>query len=210
METFEITAEPRQEAGKGASRRLRRTGRIPAILYGAGKEPQALSLSHNDLLRHLEHEAFFSHILDIKVGGKVEKAVLKDLHRHPSKAAVLHADFLRVSAKQKLHMHVPLHFVNENKSPAKRLGALISHQLVEVQVSCLPKDLPEFIEVDLSSLEDGQSIHVSELLMPPGVELVRHGGDADQSVVSAHRGGKGVGEVHEEAGGEPGEEEGIE
>ena len=152
--SFDLNAEVRDDLGKGASRRLRRTGKVPAILYGAGKEPQLLQLSHNEVARNLEHEAFYSHILSVKVGGKVDQAVLKDLQRHPHKPIVMHLDLQRVSETEKLRMHVPLHFISEDKAPGvKQGGGIISHLLNDVEIHCFPKDLPEYLEVDVSALQ---------------------------------------------------------
>lgn len=205
---FNLVAETRSDMGKGASRRLRRKGKVPAIMYGAGKEPQPISVDHDELLHHLENEAFYSHVLTIKVDGKDESAVLKDLHRHPAKLLILHADFQRVAAGEKLRMNVPLHFTGEDAAPGVKIGSgLVTHNITEVEITCLPKDLPEFIEVDLSHLELGQSVHLSELKLPAGVQLVElsHGADHDLPVAAVHatRASKG-GEATEE-GGEAGE-----
>ncbi len=202
---FVLTAELRTEQGKGASRRLRRTGRVPAILYGAGKEPVPLSVNHNELLRHLENEAFYSHILTIDVGGKKEQAVLKDLQRHPAKPFILHLDLMRVSAGEKIRVNVPLHFVGEDVAPGVKIGGgIVNHAITEVEISCLPKDLPEYIEVDLSRLELGESLHLSDLQLPPGVELVQllQGEEHDVAVatIQATR-GSAAAESGEEAGG---------
>ena len=173
MTTFEVKAQRRTETGTGAMRRLRRTGYVPAIMYGAGKNAQPLTLSHNELLKHLEHKEFYSRILTIHVDNQPEKAVLKDLHRHPSQPKILHADFLRVSETAKLHMHVPLRFINEEKCEGvKQGGGSVSHHLTEVQIRCLPKDLPTFIEIDLAPVKLNEIIHLSNLSLPEGVELV--------------------------------------
>lgn len=195
QESFEINAELRTDKGKGASRRLRRTDKVPAIIYGGKEDPQSLTIKHNELLMHLEHEAFYSHILGVNVDGKTEKAVLRDVQRHPSKPRVLHVDFLRVSETEKLRMNVPLHFINEEASTGvKQQGGVVSHLNAEVEVSCLAKDLPEYIEVDLASLELGHSIHLSELKLPSGVELVElsHGDAHDQAIVNIHKAKKVV------------------
>ena len=190
---FDINAQTRADVGKGASRRLRQQGKVPAVLYGAGKDATALTLDHNEIFHHLEHEAFYSHILSVKVDGKAEKAVLKDVQRHPSKPKIQHVDFQRVSETQKIHMHVPLHFVGESVAPGVKAGGLISHLMTSVDIHCLAKDLPEFIEVDVSSLETGHSIHLSDLKLSQGVEIpeLAHGPDHDLPVVSIHapRGG---------------------
>ncbi|MEN8218323.1 MAG: 50S ribosomal protein L25/general stress protein Ctc [Pseudomonadota bacterium] len=188
METFEITAQRRTDVGKGASRRLRHAGYVPAIIYGSGKEPVSLTLPHNELLKQLEHEGFYSHILTVNIDGQPEKAVLKDLQRHPYRPAVMHLDLLRVSETQKLHMRVPLHFINENKcAGVKQSGGVVSHHMTDVEISCLPKDLPEFIEVDLLNINLNEIIHLSHLVLPEGAELfATHGSSHDLPVVSVH------------------------
>ena len=186
--SFELNAEPRSDTGKGASRRLRHAGKVPAIMYGGDKGPEALTLSHNEVLRSLEHEAFYSHILTVKSGGNETQAILRDLQRHPSKAVIMHMDLQRVSATEKLKTQVPVHLLGEDVAPGVKAGGLVSHDLTEVAVECLPKDLPEYIEVDLSALEVGESIHLSELKVPDGVTLTElaRGEDHDSSVVSIH------------------------
>lgn len=189
MQQFELTAQPRQDLGKGASRRLRRQGLIPAIIYGAGQEPMSLTLNHNELLKSLQQEAFYSHILTVNINDQPEKAVLKDLQRHPYRPVVLHADFQRVSETKKITMHVPLHFLNEEKCMGvKQGGGMVSRQLAEVEIRCLPRDLPEYLEVDLSEVKLNQIIHLSDLALPPGVELVAlfHGAEYNLPVVSVH------------------------
>jgi large subunit ribosomal protein L25 len=199
--SFELNAEPRNDTGKGASRRLRRDGRVPAILYGGNEEPRALTLDHNQILRSLEHEAFYSHILDINIGGTGTRAVLRDLQRHPSRPTILHVDLLRVSATEKLRMHVPLHFLGEEIAPGIKLGGgMVMHELIEVEVECLPQNLPEYIEVDVSGLQVGDSLHLSNLTVPPGLTLVElaRGEDHDLGVVSIHA-RRGGGEEEEAA-----------
>lgn len=183
---FELNAEKRADIGKGASRRLRRLqDKVPAILYGGEKEPLAITLEHRQVLKALENEAFYSHILTIKVGGKTEKVVLKDIQRHAFKPKVVHMDFQRVSGKTKLHMHVPLHFINEDIAPGvKTGGGMVNHLLTDVEVVCLPADLPEYIEVDLAKLDVNQALHLSDLKLPKGVELVALSHDHDLSVVN--------------------------
>jgi len=196
IETFEIVAESRSDMGKGASRRLRRLGMVPAIVYGGHQDPQMIALGHNALLRHLEHEAFYSHVLTLKVGEAESKVVLKDLQRHPAKPLVMHADFQRVSADEKLRMMVPLHFINEGSSKGVKAGGQASHTLTEVEITCLPKDLPEFIAVDMAEMELGDILHLSELPLPEGVALA-HAPDPDVPVViihTAHIGGAEPGE----------------
>jgi large subunit ribosomal protein L25 len=173
MENFEINAKVRTDTGKGASRRMRHAGIIPAIIYGAGKDPVSLSLSHNEINKNLSNESFYSHILTVNIDGKSEKAVLKDLQRHPYKPSILHLDLQRVSDTEKLSLRVPLHFINEdNCVGVKQDGGKISHQMTEVEISCLPKDLPEFIEVDLANVKAGEIVHLSSLTLPENVELV--------------------------------------
>ena len=188
-EDFIVNAELRDDLGKGASRRLRHEGKFPAVMYGAGEDPVSLTLDHNEMLKHLEHEAFYSHILTIKMGGKDAKAVLKDLQRHPAKPFIMHADFLRVSDKEKLRMHVPLHFIGEDVAPGVKIGGgMVTHNMNDVEISCLPGNLPEFIEVDVSNLEMDQAVHLSELKLPEGVEIVElsHGEGHDQAVAAIH------------------------
>jgi large subunit ribosomal protein L25 len=186
QETFELKAESRSDAGKGASRRLRNAGKVPAILYGGGKDPSMIALDHNDLLKHLEQEAFYSHVLTVDLEGARESCVLKDVQRHPARPLVMHLDLQRVRADEKIRMHVPLHFQNENLSPGVKQGGAVSHHLTEVDVSCLPQDLPEYIAVDISTMGLNTSLHLSQLSLPAGVELVAlaHGDDA--LVVSVH------------------------
>jgi len=173
MENFEINAKVRTDIGKGASRRMRHAGVIPAIIYGAGKDPVSLSLSHNEITNSLNNESFYSHILTVNLDGKSEKAVLKDLQRHPYKPSILHLDLQRVSDTEKLSLRVPLHFINEeNCVGVKQDGGKISHQMTEVEISCLPKDLPEFIEVDLGNVKTGEIVHLSSLTIPENVDLV--------------------------------------
>ena len=186
--SFSIEAETRTDLGKGASRRLRHTEKFPAVVYGAGKDPVSLTIDHKKFLHSLENEAFYSHILNLSVDGKDEQVVLKDLQRHPAKIAIMHADFMRVSANEKLHMSVPLHFINAEASPGAGEGGLITHSVTEIEVACLPKDLPEFLEVDLSSLELDNSLHMSDITVPSGVEIVElaHGDGHDQPIAACH------------------------
>ena len=187
-EDFVLDAQARDDLGKGASRRLRRLeGLVPGIVYGGSKNPVNISINHKDLVKHLENEAFYSHIISLNIAGKAEDVILKDLQRHPSKTQVLHADFLRVSKSTKLHTNVPLHFVNEATSKGVKLqGGKVVHNLVQLEVSCLPANLPEFIEVDLGEMEVGQILHISDLKLPKGVTSVAlsHGADHDLAVVT--------------------------
>jgi large subunit ribosomal protein L25 len=199
--SFELNAEPRNDKGKGASRRLRRAGKVPAVMYGGGKDPESLALSHNQMMRNLEHEAFYSHILTVNVGGAQTQAILRDLQRHPSQPVILHVDLQRVTMSEKLRTHVPLHFIGEDTSAAVKAGGLVSHELTDVLVECLPKDLPEFIAVDISGLEIGESIHLSALAVPAGVTLVElaRGEGHDLAVVTIHA-KRGVDETEEVKG----------
>jgi large subunit ribosomal protein L25 len=183
---FTITATARGDTGKGASRRLRHADRVPAIVYGAGKKPENISVEHNVLNLALQSEAFYTRILTLNVDGKQEKVILRDLQRHPFKPRILHMDLQRISATEKLTMRIPLHFKGGDVAPGVKLaGGLISHLMSEVEVRCLPADLPEFIEVDLSSLELNQAVHLSSLVLPKGVEIVEllHGEDKPVATV---------------------------
>ena len=171
MAEFELNADIRSEHGKGAVRRLRRDGRTPAIMYGAGQAPVALKLAENLVRRQLSNEAFFSHVLTVKVDGREERAVIKSLQRHPATERILHLDLLRVSETQRLTMLVPIHFENEEDSPGRRAGGSISHHTTEVEITCLPRDLPEYLAVDTLHLNIGDSIHLSQIPLPEGVEI---------------------------------------
>jgi len=186
MTTFELSAKPREAFGTGASRRLRHLeNRVPAILYGAGEPPMPLSFDHNQLLRSLENEAFYSHILTIDLDGQKQKAVLKDLQRHPFKPRIVHLDLLRVTAKEKITMSVPLHFEGEETAPGvKDGGGVMARLLNSVEVRCLPDALPEFINVDVSKLGLDEAIHLSQLPLPEGVELIALTHDDDRPVVN--------------------------
>jgi large subunit ribosomal protein L25 len=178
MAAIEFTAYPRKGEGRGASRRLRHAGKAPGIVYGAGVDPTPIEVDHNALIHALKNEAFHASILSMKLDGKTHRVLLRDVQMHPFRAQVLHVDFQRVDENKKIHMKVPLHYVNEAVSPAVKLGgAIISHVANDLDVSCLPKDLPEFIEVDLSTMESGKSVHVSEIRLPQGVVAVTHGKD---------------------------------
>ena len=196
---FALNAEARSDLGKGASRRLRRNANlVPAVVYGGEKAPVSVSLLAKDLAKLLENEAAFSHVIALNVSGATETVLIKALQRHPAKGFVLHADFQRVVAGQKLTAHVPLHFINEATSVGvKQGGGEVSHTIAEVEVSCLPKDLPEFIEVDLAKVEVGQTVHLSDLKLPKGVELVAlaHGNDLAVANIHASRVVKEEGEA---------------
>jgi len=180
--TFELIAQARTLQGTGASRRLRRAGNVPGIVYGGGAAPQSIEVEHNDLLLKLKKEAFHSTIINLVLDGKKQAVLLRDTQVHAYRPLVLHVDFQRVDSTHELHVKVPLHFINEEVAPGVKLGGgLVNHVTTEVDVQCLAKDLPEFIEVDLSALKIGDSIHLSQLKLPKGVKLVHH--TADDSVV---------------------------
>lgn len=186
MNEFEIDAEIRNDRGKGASRRLRRNGKIPAIVYGARKDPVAIQLGHNELLLQAEHEAFYSHILDLKVDGQAEKVVIKDMQRHPFKPFIMHMDFQRVDESEALTIRVPIHFINEETCVGvKQSGGVISHLLTDLEITCLPKDLPEYIEVDVANVDVGDSLHLADVVMPEGVQItsLMQGGDAGLAIM---------------------------
>jgi large subunit ribosomal protein L25 len=168
-----VKASARSVQGTGASRRLRRADKVPGIVYGGGKDATAIELDHNNLFHQLKLEAFHASILDMELDGSKQQVLLRDVQMHPFKTLVLHVDFQRVAADKKIHMKVPLHFINGDVSPGVKLsGGIVSHILNELDIACLPKDLPEFIEVDLMELTAGHSMHIAEMKMPAGVESV--------------------------------------
>ncbi|WP_062306502.1 50S ribosomal protein L25/general stress protein Ctc [Polynucleobacter sinensis] len=172
---MKVVAFERSVQGTGASRRLRNSGKTPGIIYGGKDAATVIELDHNALFHALRKEAFHSSILDLEIDGKAQKVLLRDYQMHPFKPLVLHIDFQRVSATEKVHMRVPLHFINAETSAAVKLqGAVVSHIATELEVSCLPADLPEFIEVDLANIEVGHGIHAKDLTLPKGVSLVLH------------------------------------
>ncbi len=200
---FELNAQARTLQGSGASRRLRRAGKVPGIIYGGDAAPQAIELDHNDLLLDMKKEAFHASILVISVDGKKQQALLRDTQMHAYKPQILHVDFQRVSATEELHIMVPLHFINEDTAPGVKLsGGLVNHVLTEVDVQCLPKNLPEFIEVDVGALEVGESIHLSQLKLPKGVKLTHEDDDSLVVGVVGRGGGAEEGEEGEAAEGE--------
>ncbi|WP_372780489.1 50S ribosomal protein L25/general stress protein Ctc [Litorivivens sp.] len=189
MSEYTLNAKVRQDAGKGASRRLRRlANEVPAIVYGGKKDPLNISVLQKDLVKDLEDEAFYTSLITLEIeGAGTEQVVLKDLQRHPSKAQLTHADFMRVDATTKITMRVPLHFINEEKCHGVKMqGGIVAHAMTELEVTCLPKDLPEFIEVDMLNIEVGQTVHISDLSLPEGVESVAlsHGEDHDLPVAN--------------------------
>ena len=195
---FELQAEVRVDLGKGASRRLRRLAdHVPAIIYGGDMDPQPLTLVRKDLEKALENEAFYSHVLTINVGNDKQKAILKDLQRHPARESVMHADFLRVNENKAIKLHVPIHFINEASSyGVKTQGGIVQHQETDIEVQCLPSKIPEYIEVDMLKVEIGQIIHLSDITLPEGVISVALalGEDHDLAVASiiAPKGGTDI------------------
>jgi len=183
---MKVIAFVRKEQGTGASRRLRNAGQTPGIIYGGTSAPVSISLDHNALYHALKKETFHSSILDLEIDGKVEQVLLRDFQVHAYKQLVLHADFQRVDASQKIHVKVPLHFINADVSPAVKLtSGIISHVMSDLDITCLPKDLPEFVEVDLGALEVGNSIHLADIKLPNGVTAVIHGGEDNPTIATA-------------------------
>ena len=216
---FEVQAELREDMGKGASRRLRRLAdKVPAIIYGGDKDPQSLTLVRKDIEKSLQNEAFYSHVLAVNVGGEVQKAILKDLQRHPARNSVMHADFLRVDDKVAIKVNVQIHFLNEDECKGVKMeGGMIQHQATDIEISCLPGDIPEYIELDMLNVVTGQIVHLSEITLPPGVTSVALslGEDHDLAIASvvAPKGGNeeddldGAVVADEEAADEEGESE---
>ncbi len=186
---FDLIADIREDQGKGASRRLRHTGKVPAIIYGAGRPPRALVFDHNRVLQQLNNESFFSSVLNIKVGKKSQAAILKDVQRHPAKNQILHMDFQRIVEDEEIKMSVPLHFLNEDIAiGVKQGGGKVSHLLNEVEVVCLPKYLPEYLEVDIAELELDAMLKMSDIPLPEGVSIpaLAQGPEADHPIVNIH------------------------
>ena len=189
---IELNAKKREAQGTGASRRLRRAGNVPGIIYGGGKDAVNIELNHKELFLQFRHEAFHASILNLNVDGKAEQVLLRDYQMHPVRNDIQHIDFQRVSATEKIHVKVPFHFINQEVAPGVKLAhGIVNHVMTEADVSCLPKNLPEFIEVDLATLEAGHSIHLSEIKLPKGVEFVQltHGEDAAVASIPVPRGG---------------------
>lgn len=184
---FNLDASIRTDLGKGASRRLRREDKLPGIIYGGEEAPVSITLDHNKVNNSADFEAFYSHVLEINLDGKVVEVLVKDMQRHPFKPKITHIDFQRVIAGQDVHTNVPLHFVNEEKSAAVKAGGIAEHHVTEIEVTCLPKNLPEFIEVDMAGVEMGQTLHLSDLTLPAGVssvELAKNDEAHDLAVVT--------------------------
>ncbi|MEO1593799.1 MAG: 50S ribosomal protein L25/general stress protein Ctc [Pseudomonadota bacterium] len=205
---IDLVAELREDQGKGASRRLRREGKVPAILYGAGRPPRAISLQHNKLIRALEDESFYSSVLNIKVGDKNQETILKDVQRHPAKPQIMHIDLQRIVAGEVIRMSVPVHFLNEETAVGvKQDGGILNKMLNEVDVQCLPKDLPEYLEIDVAELEIGGLLNLSDLKLPKGVELIdlSHGDESDDKPLVQIVKSRAVVEEDEEGAPEAGE-----
>ncbi|MES2218116.1 MAG: 50S ribosomal protein L25/general stress protein Ctc [Pseudomonadota bacterium] len=187
---FELDADVRIDIGKGASRRLRHANKVPAIIYGAGQAPVSLTLDHNKVSHALSHESFYSHILNLKIANQGEQVILKAVQRDPAHPRINHIDFLRVRADQELTMHVPLHFIGDDKAPGLGEGGVVYHAISDIEISCLPADLPEFIEVNTSEMKLDETLHLSDLKLPKGVTLtaLSHGTEGhDLPVVSVHK-----------------------
>jgi len=191
MSDFELNAKSRQDKGKGASRRLRRIAdEVPAIIYGGKKDPESITLTHKDLAHSLENEAFYSHIVTLVVDGKAQDVIIKDVQRHPSKPTLLHADFLRVDKKQKITVKAPLHFINEEQCHGVKMeGGVITHNMTELEIICLPANLPEYIAIDMTDVKMDDILHISDIVLPEGVESVAlsHGEEQDQAVAAIHK-----------------------
>jgi large subunit ribosomal protein L25 len=174
---FTLDATVRTDLGKGASRRLRREDKLPGIIYGGEEAPVSITLDHNKVNNAADFEAFYSHVLTLNVDGKAVEVLVKDMQRHAFKPRILHVDFQRVIAGQELHTNVPLHFINEDKSAAIKAGGIAEHHVNEIEITCLPKDLPEFIEVDIANVEMDSTLHLSDLTLPAGITSVELGKD---------------------------------
>jgi len=181
---FELVAKVRHDIGKGASRRLRHADKLPGIVYGGGKDAVSLTFEHKLIAKALENEAFYSKIITLKTDNDSERVILKDLQRHPFKPRLLHVDFQRVRKDEKLHMNIPIHFLGEEVAPGLKEGGIISHIVNDVEISCLPDDLPEFLEIDLSQMELNQTKHLSDIKLPKGVELVALSHNDDKPVAN--------------------------
>ena len=184
-EEFNLIAEMRDDQGKGASRRLRRQGMVPAVIYGAGRDPRNLMFDHNKVLRQLEDPSFYSSILNIKVGEKSRAAIVKDIQRHPSKKQIIHIDLQRIVEDEQIKMQIPIHYLGEEDAVGVKIGGgTVTKIMTELEISCLPKDLPEFLEVDISELELDQMLNVSDISLPEGVEISDIIKEQDQAIVS--------------------------
>jgi large subunit ribosomal protein L25 len=183
---FEVEAVVRQEIGKGASRRLRHLEKVPGVVYGGGKQAVSITLDHKKISKSLDNEAFYSRILTLKTDAETDRVILKDVQRHPYKPRIAHVDFQRIKADEKLSMHVPLHFLSGEAAPGVKAGGIISHIESDVEVSCFPDDLPEYLEIDIANLELNQILHLSDIKLPEKVELVALAHGNDKPIVSIH------------------------
>ena len=202
MSDFTLKAESRSDIGKGASRRLRRLAdKIPAIVYGGKEDAKSITLEHDEINNMLDDEAAYSSIINLVIDGETEEVLIKDLQRHPYKLKLLHVDFKRIVRGENMEANVPLHFINEDKAPGKKDGGVMSHQLTTVEISCRPRNLPEYIEVDLGEMNIGDSIHLSEITLPEGVELVAfmHGDVEENDLTVANMVPPAVEEVEDDA-----------
>lgn len=187
---FEFIAESRDSSGTIAARNWRRQDKIPAIIYGGDRDPEMIVVNRNEVNKSLEHEAVYSHILNVNVAGKSQKVLLKEVQRHPAKSQVLHLDFMRVDETHRVKMHVPLHFINESTCVGVKAGGVVTHAMVDVEVTCLPDALPEFLEVDLANVDLGGVLHLSDIKLPDGIEIpeLSHGEDHDHPVAQVVKG----------------------
>lgn len=188
-EDFDLIAEFRDDQGKGASRRLRRDGKVPAVLYGGGRAPRALAFDHNKVLIQSDHEAFYSSVLNVRIGDKSQRAILKDLQRHPARRQIMHIDLQRVVEDQEIRMHVPIHFHGEEVAPGVKLGGgTVSHLMTDIEVVCLPRYLPEYLEIDVSGMEVDDMLYLSDLKLPEGVAIpeLAQGPEHDHAIVAIH------------------------
>lgn len=179
-----LNATVRNDLGKGASRRLRRAGLVPAIVYGGKKEPLSITFQQNELQREMKNEAFYSQILTAKLDGKTQRFILKSLQRHPFKSVIMHLDLERVSEDKEITVHIPIHYLNADKAPGVKVGGAVQHHLIDLEITCLPADLPESVEIDLENVELDQTIHLSDLTLPKGVKSVALSHDDNKAVVS--------------------------
>lgn len=184
---FEINADAREGTGRSDTRRLRRTGRVPAIVYGGGKDPSSVTLDQNKLFHQMEHEAFYTSILSLKLGSQAQSVVVKDVQRHPAKSTVMHLDFQRVVEDEEITITVPIHFLGEEAAiGVKEQGGVIEHALTDVEISCLPANLPEYLEVDVSALQLDEILHLSDIKYPEGVTSTQLAHEHDSPVVAIH------------------------
>ncbi|TXL16288.1 50S ribosomal protein L25/general stress protein Ctc [Methylococcaceae bacterium HT4] len=205
---FEFDAVSRANAGTGSAKGIRRNGNIPAVVYGGSVGPELIGLSHNEVTKKLANEAVYSHVLKLSVDGKVQNAILKDMQRHPAKDTVIHMDFLRINMNEKIKVRVPLHFINEEISIGVKAGGVVTHSMVELEVACLPANLPEYIEVDLESVDIGGSVHLSDIVIPEGIEVLAltHGDEHNLTVAQIMK-TRGPAEDEEDAAAEEGGDE---